>query len=414
MYIYKNDKGITILTLAVTIIVLIILAGVSINMLMGERGIVTQAQKARENIEIATRKEEEQLNILYEELINNGGGILDDSNIDAMEELKNFKKMIAEAITSEGVQTEETDTAEIMVGNIGKILQERTKDATATEADIADGKTAYANGIKIVGTAANNKVLSELITSANYGEYVDYPIDLNEDGDFSNDWRIFYNDGEHVFIIAADYVSNTSSYLNNVGTGMTVNGAYCLYWNYGNALTTQTVNISILSLFKQTWRDYSTHANGRCVSILLNTNNWDGFVNSSYAEYAIGGPTLEMWVASWNAKEYTQLYTNTNTRGYYVGNTKNPTTFAYNLSGDRGYNDTLYFPHQSEESNCKAYWLTSPGANYTNVADNLMNVDCSGSVSYSLYYSNTLGVRPLVSLKSDIIGRKDEEGVWRF
>ena len=92
MYIYKNDKGITILTLAVTIIVLIILAGVSINMLMGERGIVTQAQKARENIEIATRKEEEQLNILYEELINNGGGILDDSNIDAMEELKISKR----------------------------------------------------------------------------------------------------------------------------------------------------------------------------------------------------------------------------------------------------------------------------------------------------------------------------------
>lgn len=38
----KNQKGITIITLVVTIIILIILAGVSINMLFGERGIITR------------------------------------------------------------------------------------------------------------------------------------------------------------------------------------------------------------------------------------------------------------------------------------------------------------------------------------------------------------------------------------
>ena len=43
-----RNKGITLIALVVTIVVLLILAGVSISMLTGENGIVTQAQRAKE------------------------------------------------------------------------------------------------------------------------------------------------------------------------------------------------------------------------------------------------------------------------------------------------------------------------------------------------------------------------------
>ena len=43
-----KQKGITLVALVVTIIVLIILAGISINLILGENGIITQAQRARE------------------------------------------------------------------------------------------------------------------------------------------------------------------------------------------------------------------------------------------------------------------------------------------------------------------------------------------------------------------------------
>ena len=43
----KNNKGITLIALVVTIIVLLILAGVSIAMLTGDNGILTNSQKAK-------------------------------------------------------------------------------------------------------------------------------------------------------------------------------------------------------------------------------------------------------------------------------------------------------------------------------------------------------------------------------
>ena len=45
----KNNKGITLIALVITIIVLLILAGVSIAMLTGENGILTQSQNAKED-----------------------------------------------------------------------------------------------------------------------------------------------------------------------------------------------------------------------------------------------------------------------------------------------------------------------------------------------------------------------------
>lgn len=56
-YKVKNTGGITLIALIITIIVLLILAGVSIAMLTGQNGILTQAQNAKQATEGAAAKE---------------------------------------------------------------------------------------------------------------------------------------------------------------------------------------------------------------------------------------------------------------------------------------------------------------------------------------------------------------------
>ena len=50
----KRDKGITLIALVVTIIVLLILAGISINALAGQNGILSRTIKAKNDSEIAS------------------------------------------------------------------------------------------------------------------------------------------------------------------------------------------------------------------------------------------------------------------------------------------------------------------------------------------------------------------------
>ena len=54
----KNNKGITLVSLVITIIVMLILAGVSLNMIMGDTSVLKQAQEAVEKQEMASFIEE--------------------------------------------------------------------------------------------------------------------------------------------------------------------------------------------------------------------------------------------------------------------------------------------------------------------------------------------------------------------
>ena len=59
----KNNKGITLIALVITIIVLLILAGVSIAMLTGNNGVLTQAKNASSDTKVAEAKESVSLKV---------------------------------------------------------------------------------------------------------------------------------------------------------------------------------------------------------------------------------------------------------------------------------------------------------------------------------------------------------------
>ena len=70
---YSNQKGITLIALVITIVVLLILAGVSINALFSDNGIIERAKNAQNKVDEAEKKDLEEINKLNNWLEENGG-----------------------------------------------------------------------------------------------------------------------------------------------------------------------------------------------------------------------------------------------------------------------------------------------------------------------------------------------------
>ena len=81
-----KNKGITLIALVITIIILLILASVTIATLTGENGIITKAREAQEKTEKAAIEEQLRLAQLSAKIKTKGGAITID---DLIEELRN-------------------------------------------------------------------------------------------------------------------------------------------------------------------------------------------------------------------------------------------------------------------------------------------------------------------------------------
>lgn len=88
----KEEKGITLVALAVTIVVLVLIAGVNINLVLGDNGIVKKAQEAREKTEEAKANEENDFAGWNDSI----DKILDDSDNDANKMAKYFTYTVNE------------------------------------------------------------------------------------------------------------------------------------------------------------------------------------------------------------------------------------------------------------------------------------------------------------------------------
>ncbi len=69
----QKDEGITLVALVITVIVLIILSGVTLSTLVGDSGIITKAQEAKQNMANATAEEDALIQNLLNEIKGAGG-----------------------------------------------------------------------------------------------------------------------------------------------------------------------------------------------------------------------------------------------------------------------------------------------------------------------------------------------------
>ena len=90
----KNEKGITLVALVITIIVLLILAGVTLSMVMGESGIFGKANSAKEKTQLSNAEETIRLEVLENQVKSKAG--------DASLTNDQLKEEIAKKLTEQG------------------------------------------------------------------------------------------------------------------------------------------------------------------------------------------------------------------------------------------------------------------------------------------------------------------------
>ncbi len=311
--------------------------------------------------------------------------------------------------------TETTSGTSITV----KAKKTGTVTITATP---ADGQAQYAKSI----TVTINPLTIADISPQYYGDYMDYPIDLGltttehtlVDGTVpKTDWRVFYKDDTYVYLIASDYIP-TSKFPTGVFTAN--NGKYNGWWSSAPSGTTISWEYKDRFLFDGLKTVNSSNANYKATSYFLNTNIWSDFINSTYSNACIGGPTLEMFCKSWNTQYSNQkLYFGVNDKGYMIGKS------IISLSGEdliiadyEGFSNTLYFPHNNSTNmgawnDCYGFRMSSPSmlGNYS-----MWRTRLNGMIAYYVSFSSSgNGVRPVVMLKSTLLAEKhDVDGIWEI
>ena len=86
----KNEMGITLVALVVTIIILLILAGISLNMLAGNNGVINHTISAKEKSEISDEKEHLEVAIVQAMGKHKYGSLTKTGLSTQLEEIKKF------------------------------------------------------------------------------------------------------------------------------------------------------------------------------------------------------------------------------------------------------------------------------------------------------------------------------------
>ena len=124
--IFKSTKGITLIALVVTIIILLILAGVSIAMLTGNNGVLTQAKSAKEKT--GEKGEQERVNLAASSAMTLGMGTITTENLNkAIQDEFGADK----SVTGTGPWTYQGEYAKYKIEKAGTVAAQKPLPKTA-------------------------------------------------------------------------------------------------------------------------------------------------------------------------------------------------------------------------------------------------------------------------------------------
>ena len=280
------QKGVTLIALVITIIVLLILAGVTLNMVLGEEGIISQAQTA--GLENRGGTVEELKNLWQtEDKLKNKYGV--EGNVQTLEEL--LQDLVDKELITEDEREEINETGQVTIGSRTiKFTVKRPTQGSIT--DIYDS-TGEADGLHIgdfINYDAGTWTDDDITAIANTGSkqpvstgkptndyqfgrfasgdsrnesvatnYTTYSYVKDESGNAVKGWRIFDIEGDTVTLISAGC---TEGFKYTQSSNSEIESAYIAEYIFtGNV--NSSANASKLGLgTTYTKRDFSMYEQG--------------------------------------------------------------------------------------------------------------------------------------------------------
>ncbi|MBR0427224.1 MAG: hypothetical protein IJK18_03390 [Clostridia bacterium] len=490
----NNNYGITLMALVITIIVLLILAGISIGMLSGDNSIIKQAGNAKKQTDISEEKEILQTSAVSAMGKSKYGDLTKDKLDDELD--KNIGNTnYSSELVDDDIKVTFTNSGRTYIvdsnGNIEKappkiVVDENSLTITNTNgSSITSGQVEQGTALKISfnasvqgGTVTVSPSLPHTTTTEEIEEKsvtftitanvpdetvepLEYTVDLkkiyksnvvsmeelksNASKYFGYDvinyaqtlpsnlqdteWQLFYAGAlegeteERIYLISKGFAKNTVLPAKDGATPIAASGSDYKA-TFGSNTTTgimpkyigsANVAVGMQKYNKDYFKDYtSTYPNMKAVAYMLDTDIWSSFAtsNQNYAEWAIGGPTVELLFIAYNKYKGTSYESDAvSATGYQVRKTSSD-SFTDGISNaivaDTGTVDNPYSVYnQSSSTSEGVYWLASPSYYYRN---NIMYANKNGSVSQDNYFNTGRGFRPLVLLNSNFQLEKTTSG----
>lgn len=337
-----GDAGITLVALVVTIIILLILAGVTINMVLGQNGLIQKSKIAKEKYENAALDEKAQL-----------------------------------------------------------------KNAT----DLMDS---------LYGDYSTVKVGDEVIkiTAENAKNYYGYKVtNYNKEKDPDGVYRIFYYDAVGKYGEANTLYLKRDWTANDVKLSEKIADTNTDWTNRDEGVKMmRTMNPAYAKSAERSAKSFESYGNlpnnnERATAWLCDTTQFKTYVDSTMANFAIGGPSVEMYCDSYNqvahnqgsapgAAKITCSYQKDDGPGYIYQVNGEKQNGGWNTNSDTvdlsGYHG-MYLCNQSAKGTY-FWWVASPSGH----VDFVCSVSGYGALLGWNNFGYTSGVCPAVSLKSGV------------
>lgn len=363
----KKENGITLIALVITIIVLLILAGVAIAMLTGDNGILTKAKASENKTNSVQEFEKIKLSALAARINDNG-------------EITITKERLKESLKENGFDLTDDN------------FKEKSNSYQYTGGQYA--KYEISSKGEINSTSKDAIFYSDL----EIGKKVNY-TGYTAEGEQAANWYVYYADQKNVYLINKEGVNYTLKIKSKDGS---------ISYAGISDLTSESLKDRFPAV-QNGWLYNVTNKNNvnmkygfLGVEYLLDSNNWSEYKGEN-ADYVIGGTTAELMQESLKREreqkgdDIPELTINMKEEGGYLG-------YDLSISKDIPSNSVNYnggvagYVAASCNSDPKTYWdqkiwIWSYVLGITN-------------------FNNTARARPIVCLKSNTIFYEESDGTY--